>query len=130
MTNFKNILNTRTNHIPFLDLKLINREYEESINKVLAKKVSSGWYILGEEVKTFEKSFAEYCETKHCIGVANGLDALILLLKASGFPKGSEILVPSNTYIASILAISAADLTPVLVEPYNNTYLIDPKKIE
>src|SRR6218665_1170368 len=103
MTNFKNTLSTRTNHIPFLDLKLINREYEKSINEALAKKVSSGWYILGEEVKTFEKSFAEYCETKHCIGVANGLDALVLLLKASGFPKGSEVLVPSNTYIASIL---------------------------
>jgi dTDP-4-amino-4,6-dideoxygalactose transaminase len=130
MTNFKNTLSTRTNHIPFLDLKLINLEYEESINEVLAKKVSSGWYILGEEVKTFEKSFAHYCETKHCIGVANGLDALVLLLKASDFPKGSEILVPSNTYIATILGISLAGLTPVLVEPDINTYLIDPEKIE
>lgn len=130
MTNFKNTLSTRTNHIPFLDLKSINREYEESINEVLAKKVSSGWYILGEEVKTFENSFAEYCGTNHCIGVANGLDALILLLKASGFPRGSEVIVPSNTYIASILAVSLAGLTPVLVEPDIDTYLIDPKKIE
>ncbi|WP_310586280.1 DegT/DnrJ/EryC1/StrS family aminotransferase [Emticicia sp. C21] len=130
MTKFKNTLNTRTNHIPFLDLKLINREYEKTINEVLAKKVSSGWYILGEEVTNFEKSFAEYCETKYCIGVANGLDALVLLLKASGFPPGSEVLVPSNTYIASILAISIAGLAPVLVEPDINTYLIDPKKIE
>ncbi|MBA4853337.1 DegT/DnrJ/EryC1/StrS aminotransferase family protein [Emticicia sp. BO119] len=130
MTNFKNTLNTRTNHIPFLDLKLINRNYEKSINEVLAKKISSGWYILGEEVKKFENSFADYCGTKYCIGVANGLDALMLLFKASGFPKGSEVLVPSNTYIASILAISLAGLTPVLVEPDINSYLIDPKKIE
>ncbi|RYU97200.1 DegT/DnrJ/EryC1/StrS family aminotransferase [Emticicia agri] len=130
MTNFKNTLSTRKNHIPFLDLKLLNRDYEKSINEVLSKKIASGWYILGEEVKVFEKSFAEYCETKHCIGVANGLDALLLLLKASDFPKGSEVLVPSNTYIASILAISLAGLTPVLVEPDIHTYLIDPKKIE
>ena len=116
--------------IPFLDLKSINQPYEKSINEALAKKVASGWYILGEEVAAFEKSFATYCETKHCIGVANGLDALILLLKASDFPKDSEIIVPSNTYIASILAISLAGLTPVLVEPDINTYLIDPKKIE
>lgn len=130
MTNFKNTLNTRTKPIPFLDLKLINQDYEKVINEALAKKVSSGWFILGEEVKTFENSFAEYCGTKHCIGVANGLDALVLLLKASDFPKGSEVLVPSNTYIASILAISLAGLTPVLVEPDLSTYLIDPIKIE
>ncbi len=130
MTNFKNIVNIRTNHIPFLDLKLINREYENSINDVIARKVSSGWYILGQEVQAFEKSFADYCGTKHCIGVANGLDALVLLLRSCDFPKGSEVLVPSNTYIASILAISLAGLIPVLVEPDINTYLIDPKKIE
>lgn len=125
-----NTLNTRTNIIPFLDLKQINKPYEKSINEILAKKVSSGWYILGEEVKQFEKSYAEYCGVKHCIGVANGLDALILLLKASDFPKESEVIVPSNTYIASILAVSLAGLKPVLVEPDLNTYLIDPQKIE
>lgn len=130
MTNFNNTLNTRTKPIPFLDLKLINQDYEKVINEALSKKVSSGWFILGEEVKTFESSFAEYCGTKHCIGVANGLDALVLLLKASDFPKGSEVIVPSNTYIASILAISLAGLTPVLVEPDLNTYLLDPAKIE
>ncbi len=130
MTNFRNILNTRTTHIPFLDLKLINRKYENPINEIIARKVSSGWYILGEEVQAFEKSFADYCETKYCVGVANGLDALILLLRASGFPKGSEVIVPSNTYIASILAISQAGLVPVLVEPDINTYLIDPEKVE
>jgi dTDP-4-amino-4,6-dideoxygalactose transaminase len=123
-------LNTQTNHIPFLDLKLINKGYENSINKVLTKKISSGWYILGEEVKAFEKSFATYCDTKYCIGVANGLDALVLLLKAADLPDGAEVLVPSNTYIASILAISIAGFTPVLVEPDINTYLIDPLEIE
>lgn len=123
-------MNTQTNHIPFLDLKLINKGYENSINETLAKKISSGWYILGEEVQAFEKSFAAYCGTKYCIGVANGLDALVLLLKAADFPGGAEVLVPSNTYIASILAISIAGFTPVLVEPDINTYLVDPSKIE
>lgn len=117
-------------HIPFLDLKLINQPYENAINEALQKRVASGWFILGEEVRKFENAFAEYCGTKHCIGVANGLDALVLLLKASDFPKNAEIIVPSNTYIASILAISLAGFKPVLVEPDLETYLIDPKKIE
>lgn len=118
------------NHIPFLDLKLINQPYEIAINDVLQKCIASGWFILGEEVQKFEKAYAEYCGTKHCIGVANGLDALVLLLMASNFPKGTEIIVPSNTYIASILAISLAGFKPVLVEPDLATYLIDPKRIE
>lgn len=117
-------------NIPFLDLKLINQRYENEINEALKKRVASGWFILGEEVQKFEYAFADYCGTKYCIGVANGLDALILLLKASDFPKGAEIIVPSNTYIASILAISLAGFKPVLVEPDLATYLIDPKKIE
>ena len=116
--------------IPFLDLKLINQPYENAINETLQKRIASGWFILGEEVRKFENAFAEYCGTKHCIGVANGLDALVLLLKASNFPKNSEVIVPSNTYIASILAISLAGFKPVLVEPDLETYLIDPKKIE
>lgn len=116
--------------IPFLDLKLINKPFESAINKTIQKKVSSGWYILGEEVKIFENSFAEYCGTTHCIGVANGLDALILLLKASDFPVDSEIIVPSNTYIATILAITLAGFKPILVEPDIETFLIDPSKIE
>jgi dTDP-4-amino-4,6-dideoxygalactose transaminase len=85
---------------------------------------------MGNEVRKFEEAFSQYCGTKHCIGVANGLDALVLLLKASDFPKDSEIIVPSNTYIASILAISLAGFVPVLVEPKLETYLIDPNKIE
>ncbi len=125
LKNKSDILN-----ISFLDLKLINQPYENAINDTLQKCVASGWFILGEEVKKFENAFAEYCGTKHCIGVANGLDALILLLKASDFSKNSEIIVPSNTYIASILAITLAGFKPVLVEPDLETYLIDPKKIE
>lgn len=117
-------------NIPFLDLKLINRPYEKEINTALKNAVASGWFVLGEEVKKFEKTFAEYCGVKHCIGVANGLDALVLLLKASQFPPDSEVIVPSNTYIASILAITMAGFKPILVEPDIETYLIDPAKIE
>ncbi|WP_238805104.1 DegT/DnrJ/EryC1/StrS family aminotransferase [Emticicia aquatica] len=109
---------------------MINQPYEKSINEAIKKSVASGWFVLGAEVKKFETSFAKYCETKHCIGVANGLDALVLLLKASDFPADSEIIVPSNTYIASILAISLAGLKPILVEPNEDTFLIDPNKIE
>ena len=96
--------------------------------------LDSGWYILGNAVKTFEEEFATYCGTKHCISVANGLDALILILegyKQMGTMKDrDEVLVPCNTYIASILAISRAGLTPVLIEPDINTYLIDPSLLE
>lgn len=120
----------RSKNIPFLDLKLINKPYESAISKAIQKKVASGWYILGDEVKKFEDSFAQYCGTKHCIGVANGLDALILLLKGSDFPVDSEIIVPSNTYIATILAITLAGFKPILVEPEIETFLIDPSKIE
>jgi len=116
--------------VTFLDLKKINLRYEKEFNAVFNKVLNSGWYILGEEVKNFEKNFADYCGTKHCIGVANGLDALILILKAYNFEAGSEIIVPANTYIASILAISANNLTPVLIEPDINTYNIDANKIE
>ena len=120
--------------IPFLDLKGINAQYRAELIEACAKVIDSGWYINGIECKEFEKEFAAYCGTKHCIGVANGLDALILILRAYkelGIMKdGDEILVPSNTYIASILAISENHLVPVLVEPDINTYLIDPNKIE
>lgn len=96
--------------------------------------LENGWFILGDKVKEFEKAFAEYCGTKHCIGVANGLDALFLIIegyKEMGlFSPGDEIIVPSNTYIASVLAVSKAGLTPVLVEPENNTCLLDPSLIE
>ena len=105
--------------------KLFNK-YKESFNDFL----NSGWFILGDQVKKFEESFACFCNVKQCIGVASGLDALILAIDACNFPKNSEIIVPSNTYIATILAIVRNGFKPILVEPDINTYNIDPNKIE
>lgn len=120
--------------IPFLDLKGLNTQYKAELIEACTRVIDSGWYVQGNECKEFDKEFAEYCGTKYAIGVANGLDALILILRAYkelGFMKdGDEVIVPSNTYIASILAISQNNLVPVLVEPEINTYLIDPLKIE
>lgn len=120
--------------IPFLDLKKINAQYQNELKKACARVIDSGWYILGNEVTEFEKEFAAYCETEHCLGVANGLDALILILRAymelGVMQKGDEVIVPSNTYIASILAISENGLIPVFVEPDINTFNLDPKLIE
>lgn len=119
---------------PFLDLKAINTQYKAELIEACARVIDSGWYIHGNEHKEFEKEFAQYCGTKHCIGVANGLDALILILRAYKelgiMSEGDEVIVPSNTYIASILAISENALVPVLVEPNINSYLIDPTRIE
>jgi dTDP-4-amino-4,6-dideoxygalactose transaminase len=120
--------------IPFLDLKKINAQYQNELKEACARVIDSGWYILGNEVAEFEKEFAAYCESEHCLGVANGLDALILILRAyielGVMHRGDEVIVPSNTYIASILAISENGLTPVLVEPDINTFNLDPKLIE
>jgi dTDP-4-amino-4,6-dideoxygalactose transaminase len=119
--------------IPFLNLKKINSQYQEQINQVLTRIADSGWYILGKEVEEFENEFAKYCGVKHCLGVSNGLDALILIFRAYkeiGLLKdGDEVIVPANTYIASILAISANNLQPVLVEPNIDSYNIDPDLI-
>lgn len=101
-------------------------DYRNAFNKVL----ESGWYILGKSVNQFEQEFSAYCGTKYCCGVANGLDALILSLRAFKFSEGDEVLVPSNTYIATILAIIHNHLKPVLVEPDINTYNIDPGNLE
>lgn len=120
--------------IPFLDLRGINAQYKIELVEAFEKVIDSGWYIQGHECKEFEKEFAAFCGTKYAIGVANGLDALILILRAYkelGFMQdGDEVIVPSNTYIASILAISENGLVPVLVEPELSTYLLDPNKIE
>jgi dTDP-4-amino-4,6-dideoxygalactose transaminase len=120
--------------IKFLDLYKINSLFIEELNEAVNRVMNSGWYILGEELKLFEKEYAEYIGTKYCIGVANGLDALRIILRAYielGIMKeGDEILVPANTYIASILAISDNRLIPVLIEPDINTYNIDPFLIE
>lgn len=116
--------------INFLDLKEINNACRDELVAACTRVIDSGWYISGTELQTFEKSFAEYCGTRHCIGVANGLDALVLVIRAwkeLGLLKaGDEVLVPSNTYIASILAISENGLVPVLVEPDPSTFNICP----
>lgn len=116
--------------IPFLDLGQLNRPHLGRIQKATERVLQSGWYILGREVQTFERQFADYCGTQHCIGVANGLDALTLVLKAWDFPDGSEVIVSANTYIASVLSVSLANLTPVWVEPDPHTYLLDPARLE
>ena len=120
--------------VPFLDLKKINLQCKKELQDELDAVLTSGWFILGEKVKKFEQEFASYCEVKHCIGVANGLDALILILEAykhlGVMQDGDEVIVPANTYIASILAVSKAGLVPVLVEPDINSYLLDASLIE
>jgi len=120
--------------IPFLNLKGINAQYRTELLEACTKVIDSGWYIQGNEYKRFEEEFAEYCGVKFTIGVANGLDALILILRAykelGVIKDGDEVIVPSNTYIASILAISQNNLIPVLVEPDIDTYLINPTTIE
>ncbi len=120
--------------IKFLDLQQINRQYGDELKDAVNRVIDSGWYLLGNEVKELEKNYAAYCGTEHCVGVANGLDALRLILRAymeMGLMKeGDEVIVPANTYIASILAITDNRLKPVLVEPKIETYNIDEEQIE
>ncbi|GAA4205061.1 DegT/DnrJ/EryC1/StrS family aminotransferase [Pedobacter jeongneungensis] len=120
--------------IKFLDLYKINQNHKLQLVEAFTRVLDSGWYIMGQELKTFEHEFAHYTGVKHCIGVANGLDALVLTIRAykelGVFKEGDEIIVPSNTYIASILAISANNLVPILLEPNISTYNIDPTLIE
>jgi len=120
--------------IHFLNLRKLNQPFEVAFQKKMKQFLDDGWYILGNEVKQFETDFASYCSTKHCIGVGNGLDALVLIFKAyihlGKLEKGDEVIVPANTYIASVLAILQADLVPVLVEPRLETFNINPEEIE
>ena len=116
--------------IPFLDLKAPHVELRNEITTAIARVVDSGWYILGPEVDAFEVEYAAYCEAGHCIGLANGLDALHLALRAMDVGPGDEVIVPSNTYIATWLAVSQCGATPVPVEPDDRTYNIDPSLIE
>jgi dTDP-4-amino-4,6-dideoxygalactose transaminase len=119
--------------IPFLELKSINARYRAELIEACTRVIDSGWYIGGQELLQFESEFATYCNTRHCIGVANGLDALVLTLRAwleLGYLQlGDEVIVPANTYIASILAISANGLIPILVEPDIASYNICPQKV-
>lgn len=116
--------------VPFLDLKAINLSHADQLEAAFKRVLHSGWYILGSETANFEKNFAAYCGSAHGIGVANGLDAIFMILKAYGIGPGDEVIVPSNTFIATWLAVSHCGATPVPVEPVEATYNIDPSRIE
>lgn len=116
--------------IPFLDVGAAYKELKPEIDAAIARVLDSGWYILGPEVEAFEAEYAAYCDAGHAIGVANGLDALHVALLAMGVGPGDEVIVPSNTYIATWLAVSQCGATPVPVEPVEATYNIDPARIE
>jgi dTDP-4-amino-4,6-dideoxygalactose transaminase len=116
--------------VPFLDLKAAYLELQPEIDASIKRVLESGWYILGEEVDAFEQEYAAYCETKHCVGLANGLDALHLALLALDVSAGDEVIVPSNTYVATWLAVSQCGAKPIPVEPDAATCNIDPTRIE
>jgi dTDP-4-amino-4,6-dideoxygalactose transaminase len=118
------------NVIPFLDLRSVNGVYAAALSEAFARVLDSGRYILGEEVYAFEREFADYCETKHAIGVSNGLDALHIILRAYGIGHGDEVIVPSNTFIATWLAVTYTGAKPVPVEPNEITFNLDPSLIE
>jgi dTDP-4-amino-4,6-dideoxygalactose transaminase len=116
--------------IDFLNLKRVNAPHDAAIRAAVQRVLDSGWYILGEETTAFEREFAAYCEARHCIGVANGLDALHLILRAYGIGPGDEVIVPSNTFIATWLAVSQCGATPVPVEPDARSFNLDPALVE
>lgn len=120
--------------IKFLDLQKINAQYEQELKEAANRVIDSGWYLMGKELETFEQNYANFCGVKYVLGVANGLDALRLIFKAyielGVMKKGDEVIVPANTYIASVLAISDNELVPVFVEPNINTYNLDSSKLE
>jgi dTDP-4-amino-4,6-dideoxygalactose transaminase len=120
--------------IKFLDLQKINSQYEIELKEATNRVIDSGWYLMGKELECFEQNYAVFCGVKYALGVANGLDALRLIFKAyielGVMKKGDEVIVPANTYIASVLAISDNDLVPVFVEPNMATYNLDNKLIE
>ena len=116
--------------IPFLDLHGVNERFRAEMDAAAARVLDSGWYLLGEECAAFEREFAAFCGSRHAVGCANGLDALRLIVQAFGIGPGDEVIAPANTYIASLIAISANGATPVLVEPDPATFLIDPSLVE
>ncbi len=116
--------------VPFLDLKASHRELKKELDNVFLQVLESGCFVMGSELEAFEAEFAEYCEVKYCVGVANGLEALHLLLRAYEIGPGDEVIVPSNTFIATWLAVSNCGATPVPVEPSPFTYNLDPDRIE
>lgn len=116
--------------VPFLDLKAINLSQADELEAAFKRVLHSGWYVLGAETSAFEASFAAYCKSKHAIGVANGLDAIFMILKAYGVGPGDEVIVPSNTFIATWLAVSDCGATPIPVEPTADGFNIDPARVE
>lgn len=116
--------------VPFLDLRAAYQELQTEIDAAISGVLEGGWYVLGSEVAAFEAEYADYCDATHCIGLGNGLDALHLSLRALGVGPGDEVIVPSNTFIATWLAVSQCGATPVPVEPSEATYNIDPEMIE
>jgi dTDP-4-amino-4,6-dideoxygalactose transaminase len=116
--------------VPFLDLRAINGAQAQQLRAAFNRVLDSGWFVIGGELQAFENEFAVYCGASHCVGVGNGLDALFLILKAYGIGAGDEVIVPSNTYIATWLAVSHTGATPVPVEPLAATHNIDPSRVE
>ena len=119
------------NSVPFLDLSRLHQSIREPLDAAYHRVVDSGWYVMGPELEAFEAEMAQYCEVKHCLGVGNGLEALHLLLRAYGIGPGDEVIVPSNTFIATWLAVTECGAIPVPVEPNPiiDTYNIDPTLI-
>ena len=116
--------------IPFMSFKPMEKELEVDLRAAFERVYNNSWYIEGTEDETFEKAFAEYCGVNYCVGVGNGLDALMLALKALDIKEGDEVVIPSNTYIATALAVTYVGARPVFVEPDIRTFNIDPGKIE
>ena len=117
-------------NVPFLDLKAPYAELRDELDAAYRRVMESGWFVLGDEVRAFEEEFAAYCGARHSVGVANGLEALHLALRAMGIGAGDEVLVPSNTFIATWLAVTYAGAVPVPVEPDERTYNLDPARME
>lgn len=117
-------------NIPFVSFKPLEKELDTELRAAFERVYTNSWYIEGKEDEKFEAAFAEYCESKYCVGTGNGLDALMLALKALGISTGDEVIVPSNTYIATALAVTYVGAKPVFVEPNINTFNIDPNRIE
>jgi len=116
--------------VPFLDLGAVNAELEPALSAAASRVISSGWYVLGQEVRAFEVEYAAWCGAAHCVGVANGLEALSLALRAMGVSEGDEVIVPSNTYVATWLAASHLGAVPVPVEPDEASFNLDPDRVE
>jgi dTDP-4-amino-4,6-dideoxygalactose transaminase len=116
--------------VPFLDLRGAYLELQQEIDEAVRRVTASGWYVGGAEVEAFEAQFARYCGARHCVGVANGLEALQLALAALGVGPGDEVIVASNTFIATLLAVTATGARPVLVEPDAATHNLDPERVE